>query len=103
MSEEESKLEQVTDKVVDKVEDGVDAVKETGKEVFDAAKEVMGGGAIPEAKKSMIMGIVGFALYWTGIGGIIFGIIARKNAKIAKAKIAEDHQTYKKDGVKAKI
>lgn len=58
---------------------------------------------IPEAKKAMIMGIIGAATVLTAIGGIIFGIIGMKTAKVALAKVNEDPQRYKKEKVKATI
>jgi hypothetical protein len=105
-NKEESKLEQVTDKVVHNVEDAAVEVKETAKEVFDAAKDVMSGGEIPEAKKSLVMGIVGLVCAVIYIGAplaVVFGIIAMKKSKIAFAKVDQDPQKYKKEKVKSMI
>lgn len=42
------------------------------------------------SKKAFIFGIIADALCWTGIGGIIFGILAMKNGKKALVMCQED-------------
>lgn len=106
IKQDESKLEQVTDKVVHNVEDGVDAVKETGQEIIDVAKSIMKDGELPEAKKSLVLGLVALLCSGFFIGapfGIVFGIKGMKNSKLAMSKINENPSLYKKEKVKAII
>lgn len=116
MSENEEKKD-VVDKVADGVKEATDDVKEfagdakevvteTANEVIDTAKNLMNEGDIPEAKKSLVMGIVGLvcaAVFVAAPLGIVFGIIGMKRAKIALGKVDQDPQKFKKEKVKATI
>lgn len=42
------------------------------------------------SKKAFIFGIIADVLCWTGLGGIIFGILAMKNGKLGLTMCKED-------------